>query len=131
MKGITSNYDLIKLAKLYNIELTAVIYKNELTNYNKNMNGSYIIDLHDSKDSSTGHWVSLYKHNNKCIYFDSFGIIYPNIIKEFCKPHKIDFNTKQIQSFNSDGCGDYCLMFLYNIQRGKTLKDIQDKFNQF
>jgi hypothetical protein len=31
MKGITSNFDLIKLAKLYKIPLTAVIYKNDIS----------------------------------------------------------------------------------------------------
>ena len=84
MKGITSNFDLIKLAKKMNIDLTAVIYKDDLKRFDPKKNGSYIIDLHDHDNTSTGHWLMLYIKGNKAIYFDSFGIIYPTIIKEFC-----------------------------------------------
>lgn len=129
--GITSNIDLKKMAKKMNINVDAIIYKDEINKYDSKKDGSYIIDLHDQNDSSIGHWVSLYKKGSKCIYFDSFGIVPPITIIEFCKPYNIEHNNKELQSFNSGWCGSYCLMFLYNIQRGRTLNDIKNKFNQF
>ena len=131
MKGLTSNFDLIHLAKLNNIPLTAVIFKNDLLKFNPNKQVSFIIDLHDDTDNSTGHWVALTKKDNKYIYFDSFGIIYPNIVKDFCKDYIIEYNTKQIQSFNSEYCGEYCIMFLDFINKGYNMRDIQAEFNQF
>lgn len=131
MKGITSNFDLIKLAKLYDIPLTAVIYKNHLIKFDPNEENSYIIDLHDDTDQSTGHWVALTKRGDKYYYFDSFGIIYPNIVKEFCKNFSIVYNKEQIQSMNSQWCGQYCILFLYFMKKGYSMKDIQNQFNQF
>lgn len=132
MRGLTSNFDLIHLAKALSIPLTAVIYKNDLLKFDpKKENNAFILDLHDDTDTSVGHWVALTKKNNKYTYFDSFGIIYPNIVKEFCKGYPLEYNNKQIQSMNSEYCGQYCLMFLLMMDRGLSLKDVQIEFNQF
>ena len=129
MKGITSNFDLIKLAKKMNIDLTAVIYKDDLKRFDPKKNGSYIIDLHDHDNTSTGHWLMLYIKGNKAIYFDSFGIIYPTIIKEFCGNRIIEWNDKMIQSFESEWCGQYCLACLWHLQHGGSLKQFKTLFN--
>ena len=129
MRGITSNFDLINMAKQYNINLDAVIYKNQLTKFDPNKNASYILDLHNESDESDGHWLALYIKGNKAIYFDSFGIEYPNIIKQFCKGKQLEYNHKQIQSMNTEWCGSYCLAFLNFMQQGYTLKQFTDLFD--
>lgn len=130
MKGITSNFELIDLAGQLNMQLTAVIYKDELKNYNsKKKDSSFILDLHDSTDRSTGHWTMLYVKGNKAVYFDSFGIIYPQAIKKFCGNRKIEWNNKQLQQLNEDWCGGWCLACLWHLQKGGTLKSFIDKFN--
>ena len=130
-KPLTSNIELINLCRSYNIPLDAVLYKNQLVNYDSNKTKSFIIDLHDDKDKSTGHWTALFKQNNQWFYFDPFGIIYPSIVKRFCNNKDIEYNTEQIQSFQSGYCGYYCFIFLYYMNQGKTLKFIQSLFNQF
>ena len=127
MRGITSNFELINLAKILNIPLTAIIYKNELYKFNPDEDCSFIIDLHDKEDPSTGHWVALTKKDNKFIYFDSFGIIYPLAIYNFCKDYPIQYNTKQIQSLSTEWCGGYCLAFLWHMRTG-NLQQFIDKF---
>jgi hypothetical protein len=132
MKPLTSNIELIDLCKRYNVPLNAVIYKNELLKYDPNKTRSFIIDLHDSSDQSTGHWISLFKSeiDNKWVYFDPFGIIYPIVVKKFCG-EDIEWNNEQIQSYYSGYCGYYCFIFLFYMSRGYDLKFIQDQFNQF
>jgi len=129
MKGITSNFDLMKLAKKIDINITAIIYKDELMKFNSNKNGSYILDLHDSNDTSTGHWIALYINGNKAVYFDSFGIIYPEIVKTFCGNRTIEYNTKQLQGYNTEYCGEWCLAFLWHMQHGLNLNDFTKHFN--
>jgi hypothetical protein len=127
-KSITTNLDLLNLAKKFNIDLDAVIYKDKLLEYDPNKNASYILTLRDSTDNETGHWVALYIHNNKAIYFDSFGVIYPNVVREFCKNKELEYNSKELQNINSGFCGQYCLMFLNYLQHGYSLKDFTDMF---
>lgn len=131
MDGITSNFDLINLAKKLNIKLTAVIYKDELVKFNSKKNGSYILDLHDSSDTSTGHWILLYINGDKAIYFDSFGIIYPQIVKTFCGDRTIEWNKKQLQGYNTEHCGEWCIACLWHLQKGLPLETFIDHFNQF
>lgn len=131
MKGLTSNFDLINLAKKLNISLTAVIYKDELVKFDSKKNGSYILDLHDSNNTSTGHWTLLYINGDKAVYFDSFGIIYPQIIKTFCGNRIIEWNKKQLQDFNTEWCGEWCIACLWHLQHGLGLEDFIKHFNQF
>lgn len=123
----TSNINLYKLAKKLNLNIKAIVYKNELKNY-KLDDGNYIIDLHDSTDNSAGHWTCLYIKNNKYIYFDSFGIIYPNEIKTFCKSHFIEYNKEDLQNLNSGWCGVYCICCLYYLNNNHTLKQYLEMF---
>ena len=67
-KPLTSNIELINLCRSYNVPLDAVLYKNQLVNYDSNKTKSFIIDLHDDKDKSTGHWTALFKQNNQWVY---------------------------------------------------------------
>ena len=131
IKPLTSNFELINLCNKYNVPLDAVIYKDQLKDYDEKTCKSFILDLHDSTDTTAGHWTGLYKNkDSEWVYFDPFGIIYPLAIKRFCKKN-IEWNNEQIQSYYTGFCGYYCFLFLFYMSRGYDLKYIQDQFSQF
>ena len=78
-----SNFELEEIADHYNFNLT-VVMKDELVNY-KPKNGNYIINLESSTSGNGTHWLALIVHDKKCFYQDSFGIIPPQEVTEFCK----------------------------------------------
>lgn len=65
IKPITTDTDLVELARLLNVQLNGIIDIRDANKDNIQHEGSYIILLR--KDDSTGHWVAI--HNDE--YFDS------------------------------------------------------------
>lgn len=75
-----------------------------------------VINLDDINGPGT-HWVSYYKHDKTCFYFDSFGDLQPfhefvNYVGRNCTIH---FNYKQYQKFDTIICGHLCLKFLFKL----------------
>lgn len=99
-----TNFDIEEIYHLFKINLICCSDYNNIFNYPLK-NGSYILNLGNQ------HWTCLYVKNKKGIYFDSFGEIYPNAVKQFCP--NIIYSDDTIQSINSVACGYYCLYFLY------------------
>ncbi len=119
----TSNFDLINLAKYLNIPLNDVIMKDEINKIN-NL-GFYISNLDNSNNNGT-HWTVFFYHPLTSYYYDSFGFVPPLEIENKIKPYY--FNNNDIQDYNSEACGYYCLAFI------KFLHNKQDKkeaYNQF
>ena len=69
-----TNFDLEKLAKNYNIELTGVYMKDQLDKLPIN-DGNYIINLDNLQVQGT-HWTGLHIRDKQAIYFDSFGFFH-------------------------------------------------------
>jgi len=118
-----SNTELEKIANKMKLPLNNIIMRDEANNINDY--GFYIINLDKSKGKGT-HWTSLYYHPLKSYYFDSFGFIPPKEIEEIIIPY--NHNDKDIQDYDSDACGYYCIAFI------KFLNDKQNKemaFNEF
>ena len=85
----------------------------------------------DSSNRSGEHWVAIYIENDKGEYFDSYGL--PPVHSEFLQFLKNNckswtFNTKEIQSIDSQVCGQYCIVFLKARASGKNLGQIQHLF---
>jgi hypothetical protein len=99
-----TNYDIFDIQHIFNIDLILCVDFHDLVLYDL-IDGSYILNM-DNK-----HWVALFVKNKKGVYFDSYGVIYPLEIKDFCK--NIIYNDDTIQSINSVLCGYFCLFFLY------------------
>lgn len=80
------------------------------------------------KGNDIGHYVAIYKTNDKLIYFDPLrGIPDPNLIKDlesFNIPIYISKDGEQ--RINGNSCGFHCLTFLYNIFRKKDVKLMSD-----
>ena len=100
----------------------SVYSKNNLPKTLKN--GSYVINLHEYKNTGT-HWVVLFMKSNKVTYFDSFGVEHiPKDIKKFIGNKGIKTNMFIIQDYNSIMCGYFCILFIEFMLKGKTLNDL-------
>lgn len=86
----------------------------------------------DPHDQAGSHWVCLYIENGHGEYFDSYGESPPvknfvSFIKRNCTSW--NFNRNELQSLNTDVCGDYCIWFLSERARGKSMQDIVSQFS--
>jgi len=111
-----SNIQLEELIKKMNLPLNQIIMRDEADKINKD--GFYIINLDTSKGIGS-HWTSLYYHPLKSYYFDSFGFVPPFDVEDIISPYI--HNNKDIQDFDSDACGYYCIAFI------KFLNDKENK----
>lgn len=75
-----------------------------------------VINL-DRQSGPGTHWVSYYKENKNCYYFDSFGDLKPprELIKYIGDDCAVHFNYKRYQKYNTVICGHLCLKFLFNL----------------
>jgi hypothetical protein len=118
MKSETTNLDLIRLAKLNDIQLDAVLYKDHLHLLPNDV--KYIILNMSDSDHRGTHWMALALLDDMAYYFDSFGMPPPQSVIQFCSERKIKsiyYNTIELQHINSGGCGEYSLWFLHQIQK--------------
>jgi hypothetical protein len=114
VKPITSDHDLIALAKRLNIKLDGVLALQEITKPAPRK-GTFIFLLRS--DSGVGHSTCM--HDNH--YFDSMGVGPPTEIGD------VPYNEKQIQDTYGEYCGPYCLMWLYAKQHNRM--DLLNRFH--
>jgi uncharacterized protein YfaP (DUF2135 family) len=131
-KGYSTNFELAKWASKLNLQLVAIIYKDELYKIPVKT-GGFILNLGNTENGGT-HWVALYipKTGKYSYYMDSYGTYPPEAVKWYSKKANkkdIIFNTKQIQTLRSDFCGQYSLTFLYYMMKEKG--SYQERFNKF
>jgi len=78
----------------------------------------------DNSDLAGTHWLAFYfQSKDKSEFFDSYGHSpdYFNFIASA-------YNDKRVQSNTSDVCGQYCLYYLMNRCRGKSMKSTLNQF---
>ena len=82
----------------------------------KKKNFSLIINTGDSQ-SLGEHWLAVKVNNQKCFYFDSFGLpIINDMIKDFLRQYeKCFYSNVCVQDINSKVCGNLCIMFIKNV----------------
>ena len=81
------------------------------------------------------HWLAMYKEKDDVIeLFDPYGAgpdVYDLIPFMKCQDaNECEYNNIQIQSTESDVCGEHCYFFAYWRARGLSLKDIVDLFSK-
>lgn len=103
------------------LPLNNILMRDEMKELDKD--GFYIINLDTSNNRGT-HWTSLYYHPLNSYYFDSFGFVPPLEVEEKIKPYL--YNDKDIQDWDSDACGWYCIAFI-KFLHNKNDKDIAFK----
>lgn len=82
------------------------------------------------------HWLAFYKskHQKYVDFFDSFGLpieFYGKEFNTFIEYHGgfVRYNNKQLQSNNSNYCGEYCLYFLFKRNSGILFGNIFKSFS--
>src|SRR5882757_5972685 len=76
------------------------------------------LDPHNRPGS---HWVAMYINNGVGEYFDSYGLApidvnFVNFLNNNCTSW--NYNKIELQAFNSEVCGHYCIWFLSERARG-------------
>jgi len=85
----------------------------------------------DPHDKPGSHWVAFYLEGGVGEYFDSFGlppinINFLNFLNRNCK--RWNYNADDFQSLGSTVCGHYCIWYLSQKAKGRSLAEIQRDF---
>jgi len=129
MDYTTSSTDLERTAQILKLPLVGVFSKDTLPN--RCYVGSYIINMENRDVGNGTHWVLLKIFPTKeVIYFDSFGLSVPPLIKDFVKG-KIATSNRQIQDINATTCGYYCIMCDHFMTYQKQHRPIYERFDDF
>lgn len=87
----------------------------------------------DASDKSGSHWVAFYVDKNAfATFFDSYGFppsspFHLERLKKNCA--RFQCNRKKLQSVDSQVCGEYCIMFLYHMCSGISLRSFVNLFS--
>lgn len=102
-------------------------------------NTGIIVNLNNLGQSGS-HWVCIVRKNNKCLYYDPFGIIHMPKEIEKCVLNSVNsknvfISNGQNQHLVSIKCGYYCLfvcksILVDNKSFKKTLKEFSDIPNE-
>ena len=130
-----TNYDLAEISTHYGFK-SIILMKDELADY-KPKNGNYIINLESSTQGDGSHWLAIFVRGKNSYYQDSFGVIPPIEVIDFCKriPNShLGYNVMEIQNINAETCGWYAVGILIHLNRTKKkdiFKSAQEFNNQF
>ena len=78
------------------------------------------------------HWVALVLTNTKCFYFDSFGLpIINQRILQYLNPYFeiIGYSDVCIQHVESDKCGEFCIVFVTQVENKRMYEKFISQFN--
>ena len=131
-KGYSTNFELAKWANKLNLQLVAIVYKDELYKIPVRT-GGFILNMGEIGQGGT-HWIALFipKTGKYSYFMDSYGTPPPESVKWYSKKSgktDIIFSNKQIQTLRSNFCGQYSLAFLYYMMKEKG--SYQERFNKF
>lgn len=91
-----------------------------------------IIANTDDHKHNGSHWIGIYiNKKGHGIFFDSYGLP-PKVhfFRDRLRKNTVTYtwNTRQLQSFNSKVCGQFCIMFLYYMKKGYSLNSFCELF---
>jgi hypothetical protein len=118
-----TDFQILEIAKRMDIPLERCCFKSELTEEKLVYNKGYILNMEDEFNSEGErndgtHWTAFYVKKTpngtiQPIYFDSYGVDCPEIVKTYIGLAHVPYTTKDIQSLLGEVCGYFCLAFLY------------------
>ena len=85
------------------------------------------VNLYDSDNNVNGHWCLSFINDDEKVYYSSFGDPIFNQVKEFMMKvddRKILFSNFQIQDFNTETCGLYCILIFFLLNNKINFEDI-------
>ena len=124
----TTNIELIEIAKDLTIPNFYCICKDEINQCPTNNTPiNIIVNLNDSDYNVNGHWCLCFINDDQKVYYSSFGDPIPNEVKLWMM--KVDdriilSSNFQIQDFNTDTCGLYCILILFLLNNKIKFEDI-------
>ena len=114
-----TNVELLNFANKLQIPLRGVYMRDSLPKSPyKNENG--IVNFNKLSENGT-HWVAYHKKGNTKIYFDSYGGVVLQEVRNYLKS-PIYRNTDIVQG-NTPFCGHLCLYVLKSLHSGNTFRD--------
>ena len=126
IKKPLSNIDFLQWVTQLGIKYFRVIYSRDNLPDKIHKLETGIINLDDSMGGGS-HWIC-YRNVDKqyCEYFDPFGLIMPNEIKNYLKTSgkKMVYSSEEIQERDRVLCGYWCLYHLLERQKGRSLLDV-------
>ena len=121
-----SNFDLEKWIDDLKIKHFRSIYSRDRLPDQIRKKECGIINL-DSIEGEGTHWVC-YRNldKNMAEYFDPFGLIMPHEIRHYLltSGKKVIFSEDEMQNRNTVLCGYWCLYYLIERQKGKSILDV-------
>ena len=96
----------------------------------KDDNFSLIVNTEVSTEPGD-HWVALVQKDNLLYFLDSYGRNFKNptfprgfreTIKKYVGNSRFKFNPLLLQQFLSNTCGDYCVYFIQELDKGGLTK---------
>ena len=124
----TSNTDLKHIAKVLNIPPPIICFDEDLQSIKRRGTQYFVLNL-GSPNNGT-HWVGCCVRGKEALYFDSYGVIFPNDVRNYIQGcSRKGYNTTQIQDLNSNLCGWYVLMWLKHIISSN--KDMYHATNEY
>ena len=119
----TNNFQLLHWGKQLKIPNFRVLMRDEIIQTPLTTPINIITNNNTSKQNGT-HWSCFHvNRNGEKFWFDSYASPpLKEIIEIFKSP--ILANTSRYQDFNTSYCGQMCLYFLYQINNGKSMKEI-------
>ena len=121
-----SNFDLEKWVDDLEIKYFRSIYSRDRLPDQIKRKECGIINL-DSMEGQGTHWVCYRNIDiNMAEYFDPFGLIMPHEISHYLSKSgkKIIFSQDEIQNRDTVLCGYWCLYYLIERQKGKSILDV-------
>ena len=119
-----SNYDIKDWVKQLGIKhFRGVFSKDVLPTQIKNKECG-IVNLDDHIGPGT-HWVAYRNIDRFCEYFDSFGLKMPSEVKKYMATSgkQLVYSSDEIQERDSVLCGYWCLYYLLERQKGRSILD--------
>ena len=120
---MTTNFQLEKVAKKLRLrKFRGVIMRDEIKKMTPLKKECGILGSKTSKEDNM-HWTCWWKNGETKFYFDSFGLTPTVEIVNYLKS-PITYSTFQIQQFNDENCGQWCMYVLNRLNKGDNYEDI-------
>ena len=130
-----SNIDLINWATQLGIKYFRGVFSEDKLPMSIRKNEVGIINLDDYIGSGT-HWLAYRNGNKYAEYFDSFGLPMPKEVEKYLatSDKTLVYSSDEIQDRDSVLCGYWCLYYLIERQKGKsiseTIHNVKFDFNE-
>jgi hypothetical protein len=126
--------EILEKDKISKTDFIGVFSRDKMPNITKkDFPCSMVVNTDTSKQPGT-HWLAIYyDKNGNCNFFDSMALSpeFYNLKDTLIKPaQSIKFSTFPIQSFYSDFCGLYCVLFILFKSRNYTLENFLELFDK-